>query len=1150
MRISKKSNLPWAACFMSLVLSMHLQAQEGPSDNSLSGRDRVITPKAIDDSASSPLTEGVLEQLAAIYQEKQSWTAVQRKIDCGLLVACKLSLNQPVDARVVRSLSSHIQVDTQDMVEVKIRCSVSKALINLIEDLGGVVQQSYPEYSTILARIPIHKLALLAAEEAVRSIQRPDQGVAYQVHSSPGDMAHRAGLARDTFGVDGTGVTIAVLSTGVDSISEAQAMGVLPANIDILPGQEGSRSEGKAMLEIVHGLAPGADLMFGTAFGGQEQMATNILALGDAGADVIVDDFAYFAEPAFQDGPIAQAVRAVVENNGVTYFAAIGNKGNLNDSTAGVWEGDFDNSGTAFFIPPNSEGVLHDFLPNGGEDLANDVLVSSPFSTVLQWADPWGASANDFDVCTIDAAGVVRCSVNTQDGDDDPIEIIPPVNQGDEVMIVKLDKPADSIYLRLDTSGSGTFRGTGDAAQVLEHSTNGAITGHAGARDVIAVGAVNAAKADIDGAPGVFDAGDFLGDDDVESFSSDGPRRVFFDADGNPFTPGDFSSTGGLVRQKPDIAAADGVSTSTPGFETFFGTSAAAPHAAGIAALLREADPTLTPGQIKAALFSTALDIEADGFDENAGFGLVNALDALHGLPGGRGNGLINNALTPDRLATAFDPDDPRAPAGVFTINARFANSTPQHFADVFFEVTALSGGNVVLNSVGDRRVGSRISGPDTVAPDEAFNTVFEIGLQEASPFRFFVDAFGTADGAHPGDPIDLSPPAQEIPQALVLDSFDDPAGQLDPFAQGDGILGGERDFIPEVFGPGASDFHLTDGSLVAEVPGFGGFNLIYDGIDGSHNRTWRGLGGVDVTDAGEYDEFFMTINDAEGTWFLDAFFHDGPATFFGAGAEIPGGGAFPKDVIVPLASLSQTGNPKLDDIGLVGVFAQGSGGPGGSTTRIEIGEMGFRSSQALDPTIVVPITGDLDLEALDVLVPFGVDEQSVLSRITLAGQGSGTAKLGSFERTTDQLDADDPMQVDVLLDLVYDVTFFDIDPDHDYDSALSTRVSATGLSSTLSTSHIGIADFTKPNFGILLQIDDLDWHRDNSIQLPSGNTLFIPSSRLRTRFSDQTLIDPQFIFADGFESGDTSAWTSSPPYRVTTKGTLTIRETQVIAPE
>ena len=50
----------------------------------------------------------------------------------------------------------------------------------------------------------------------------------------------------------------------------------------------------------------------------------------------------------------------------------------------------------------------------------------------------------------------------------------------------------------------------------------------------------------------------------VEQFSSDGLRRIFYNADGTAITPGNVSSTGGQLLQKPDVTAADGVTTTTP----------------------------------------------------------------------------------------------------------------------------------------------------------------------------------------------------------------------------------------------------------------------------------------------------------------------------------------------------------------------------------------------------------------------------------------------------------------------------------------------------------------------------------------------------------------------------------------------------------
>ena len=146
----------------------------------------------------------------------------------------------------------------------------------------------------------------------------------------------------------------------------------------------------------------------------------------------------------------------------------------------------------------------------------------------------------------------------------------------------------------------------------------------------------------------------------METFSSDGPRKVFYQANGAPYTPGDVSSTGGIVRQKPDITAADGVQvTGVGGFPSpFFGTSAAAPHAGAIAGLIKSANSLFTPAQIRTALTSTAVDIEALGTDRDSGAGIILALEAIKslGVPGlpnpeivtvnaaeapGNGNGLI-----------------------------------------------------------------------------------------------------------------------------------------------------------------------------------------------------------------------------------------------------------------------------------------------------------------------------------------------------------------------------------------------------------------------------------------------------------------------------------------------------------------------------
>jgi len=72
-----------------------------------------------------------------------------------------------------------------------------------------------------------------------------------------------------------------------------------------------------------------------------------------------------------------------------------------------------------------------------------------------------------------------------------------------------------------------------------------------------------------------------------------------------------------------------GVDIDGDGFPNFFGTSAAAPHAAGVAALILQADPSMTPAQVLSTLPSTARNMRPAGFDNDSGFGLIQADAAL-----------------------------------------------------------------------------------------------------------------------------------------------------------------------------------------------------------------------------------------------------------------------------------------------------------------------------------------------------------------------------------------------------------------------------------------------------------------------------------------------------------------------------------------
>jgi subtilisin-like proprotein convertase family protein len=548
-------------------------------------------------AAQLPLKANV--QIEALQAEKANRTLSQRKLDSQFLYACREHRGERI-ALGLDKLRSQVRHRKGDRVLADVRAEVTPRLLEALRAGGATVLNSYPQHRTLRAWIPLPLLEPLAELGEVDKIQ-PGAEATTNVGSvtSQADATHLVAAGRKAYELDGQGVKIGVLSDGVTYLAESQARGDLPA-VTILPGQAGvsDTGEGTAMLELIHDLAPGAELYFATAFASAASFAENIRSLHAAGCRIIVDDVTYFDESPFQDGIISQAVNDV-SAAGTLYFSSAGNSGNKNDGTSSVWEGDFQDGGAASI---GRGGRLHSF----GSSTVNPLLPGGGFRRVdLHWNDPLGKSGNDYDVYVLDPAGnVVASSSNVQNGNDDPYESIGTLGAGDRIVVVKFAGAAR--YLRLSAGRA-----------YLTHSTPGITFGHnaSGASNAFSVAATWVRSG----------AAPFVGGsvNPVETFSSGGPRRMFYHPDGTELTPGNLTSSGGIVLQKPDITAADGVSTSVPGFETFFGTSAAAPHAAAIAALLWSYNPSLSPSEVRAALVQTALDIEAPGPDVDSGAGIV-----------------------------------------------------------------------------------------------------------------------------------------------------------------------------------------------------------------------------------------------------------------------------------------------------------------------------------------------------------------------------------------------------------------------------------------------------------------------------------------------------------------------------------------------
>jgi len=543
----------------------------------------------------------------------------------------------------------------------------SSAAFADLRQAGARIVSAGATIPSVTLAVPPARLPDIAAVPGVRAVwQVRAPVVRTPAGQCEGGAAISEGLgqlrvddARGAFELRGKGQTVGVLSDSFDvadgSATDAHGdvlSGDLPGPAGTCEGQqlpvdvlaEGPAEggdEGRGMLQIVHDLAPHASLAFATAFESEESFAENIERLarptseGGADAGTIVDDVAWFEEPFFQDGPIAVAIEDVT-TDGATYLSAAGND-NLIDSGGNEiasWEAPAfrDSLGCPEAVEklPGFKGThCMDFNPELAVDRSFGITVAAgkTLTVDLQWAEPWFGVGSDLDAFLLSETGKLLADSIEENagasGTQRPVEIVQWENTSTVARTVRLVVNRFSgatprlKFILLQNGGGVTATEYPESSG--EDVVGPAIYGHAGSAAAIAVAAVpfnNSAK--------------------VERYSSRGPVTHYFGpVDGS--TPA--ASLGSPeVLAKPDLAATDcGASTFfaslSAGVWRFCGTSAAAPHAAAAAALLRQAKPTLPEQQVRSALTDTAVPVGA--FPATAaGAGLLDAFAAIDGLPG------------------------------------------------------------------------------------------------------------------------------------------------------------------------------------------------------------------------------------------------------------------------------------------------------------------------------------------------------------------------------------------------------------------------------------------------------------------------------------------------------------------------------------
>ena len=438
-----------------------------------------------------------------------------------------------------------------------------------------------------------------------------------------GDIAIKKNVARQLFGLDSKGIKVGIISDSFNSLSglsENVNSGDLPGNTNpfgyrqpvtiLADTDEPLLDEGRALGQIVHDIAPGAELFFHTfiqedqdaLIADEETFAKAVSTLTAAGVDIIVED-AVIPASLLQDGKAAKAIELAVDQ-GVVVVSAAGNNGGISYESVFRPGAEFELEGFQF--------QAHDFDPTDSVDFFQNINLpeeNTLISPLLGWDDPIGEIKTEYVQFLVNTPelpnsdNIVAISgVTSESAVNVPLQGLGYAPENDEQLYFVIAKVGDDVsekpaFIKWVSGANGADR-TIDYEYIDEDANNRSVYGYSNAPNSITVGAT-----DIDNPT------------EVRSYSSRGGSPILFDAEGNRLT-------NPILRNKPEIYAPDGVATNFPidsPLAEFFGTSASAPHIAGVVALMLDrADGNLTPEEIRTRIQDTALSIEE-------GSGLVQA---------------------------------------------------------------------------------------------------------------------------------------------------------------------------------------------------------------------------------------------------------------------------------------------------------------------------------------------------------------------------------------------------------------------------------------------------------------------------------------------------------------------------------------------
>jgi subtilisin family serine protease len=464
----------------------------------------------------------------------------------------------------------------RERVVVEPRASVGAARAAVVR-AGGFVERA--SGGLLLVRIRAAALPRLSRDAVVRRVRPPIRPVPASIADEGVDATNAT--AWHEAGLTGKGVKIAIIDDGFAHLTDRQASGQVTTRattVDFCSGKIGVDEHGTAVAEIVSQEAPDAELLLLCVDNEVGLDAAEKYAKSN-GASIITMSLSWYGTwsgdgkgpPGTPDATVADARAA-----GILWVNSAGN------DAVSHWSGTYvDANGDGFAdIGPNADPTDSFVIPGGSFACA-----------FLRW-DGWPQATQDYDMYLVrePSRQILARSVNNQhDLHDAGHEELCGVNGGFGSIPVGL--VITTAYPNQGPSPTFDLFLEGEPYSLrLEYATAGrSITDPAAAPGALAVGAICWQSTGL------------------EFYSSQGPT-----VDG---------------RMKPDLVAPDSVSSSTYGQFTrcggsgFAGTSAAAPHVAGAAALIKQRSPSFKAAQLRAYLVAHAGDLGPPGADDAYGAG-------------------------------------------------------------------------------------------------------------------------------------------------------------------------------------------------------------------------------------------------------------------------------------------------------------------------------------------------------------------------------------------------------------------------------------------------------------------------------------------------------------------------------------------------